>query len=633
MGGYKLDYSGLNHAQERAVFSDAPRLLCLAGAGTGKTRVLTHRIARLYEEGVPVNQMLAITFTKAAGAEMKERIIGLIGEDGKELFCNTYHAWAARLIRQNSYKFGLSPAFTIYDNEDTIAIITSIIDDLSYSVDVKKVLEAMNKETVYRVPLPKGEIEQIVREYRMRCRRYNALDFNGLIAGLQTLLKDEMFQEELRYRYPYIFVDEFQDTDHRQMEILEAINPKNLFVVGDDFQSIYGFRGADVSIIMRMAENPQYETIKLEENYRSTQPIVEAANRLIKHNKQTEKVLKSNRGGEYPLENKCLDESDQAWFVCAEIESLHKDFCSEVMYDGDEEPSGWIKINGLQYKDIAILGRTNKAVEEIAQALKEEDIPYTIKTRAHDPLMSKDAKKLMLWMSAILNQKDDVAVEGIMNWPETTATNLQKMKAEMFQMQNDCSLLTALQATETAPYFLEKYHRIKRTIEEEYDADEQVSAVDLMHYVVRETGIANYYSTRGLHNRVNNIQQIYEFITAWQEKRVTMGEEATAAAWLDYFSLMCLETRSEEVEEKEDAVHIMTAHGSKGLEFDTVFIIGCNQKSFPLGRGDIEEERRLFYVAMTRAKERLYLTWPAKRRTWGTTMEPTEPSIFLKEIE
>lgn len=628
-----MDYTGLNEAQAQAVRSDAPRLLCLAGAGTGKTRVLTHRIARIFEDGVPAREMLALTFTRAAGAEMKERIIGLIGEEGRELFCNTYHAWAVRMIRRYSYQIGLTPSFTIYDEEDRASIITQIIEDMSYPIKPKDVLEAMNKQTLYRVTLPKGEIEQTVIEYQMRCKRYNSIDLDGLIAGLQTLLRNEMIQKQIHDEYKYIFVDEFQDTDHRQMEILEAINPENLFVVGDDFQSIYGFRGADVSIIMRLANDPEYETIKLEENYRSTDPIVTAANNLIKHNNQTEKVLKSHRFGRMLEIIPCEDEEDEMDEICGEISWLHSDKYDSFQNVGDKEPR-LIKIaEGIPYNEIAILGRTNKKVQEAAEALEAAGIPYTIKTKASDPLMNHDAKKLFLWMSAILNPQDDVAISSILNWPEPTITRIEMNNAEMFQLTNDCSLKTALESTGAATAFLDIYNRINNESIEYYDEGEPVSAVDLLEYVIAGTEILDRYHEKGLTNRIAVINQIDDALRNWQEQKATMGEESTAEDWLDYYHLRMIEETERLDVEKEDAVQIMTAHGSKGLEFNTVFIIGCNEKSFPLGKGDMEEERRLFYVAITRAKERLYMTYPTKRTIWGDKEEETKISRFIPELD
>lgn len=607
-----MDYSGLNKAQEAAVRSDHHRILCLAGAGTGKTRVLTHRVARLYEDGVKPEEMLCMTFTRAAGAEMKERIIQLIGEEGRNIFCNTFHAWAVQLIRRYSYKLGYTPAFTIYDTEDKISIITQILTDLQYlNIKPDQILEAMDKSALYNVPIPHGEYEEIVKEYTFRCKKNNAIDLDGLISAVGYLLKDDDIQQYVRERWPYIFVDEFQDTDHRQMDILDAIDPQNLFVVGDDFQSIYGFRGADVSIIMSMAENPDYEVVKLEENYRSTEPIVSAANRLIKHNNQTEKILRNDREGQAINVITTADKTDEFGHIVSLIKTFHK-----------------IEDN---YKDIAILGRTNKQIQEAAEALQSAGIPCVVRTKSADCMESQDAKKIFAWMEAFLNPNNDVAIESVLNWPETTIQPREKQKAEMFMLSNDCSLKTALEATETAVAFLEIFSDIQTVKWENYDEDEEISAVDLFDIIVEQTAIVHLYAEKGLTNRIQTIREIDATIRAWQEHQVEIGEPYTAEAWLERYRMRMLESDKQE-ENHEDAVQLMTAHGSKGLEFECVIIIGCNNKSFPLARADIQEERRLFYVAVTRAKKYLYLTRSEMRTIWGNQMEEAEQSLFINEM-
>lgn len=627
-----MEYSGLNKAQTAAVMSDHHRILCLAGAGTGKTRVLTHRIARLYESGIGPENMMALTFTRAAGAEMKERIIKLIGDDGRDIFCNTFHAWAVRLIRKYAYRLGYTPDFSIYDGEDRASIIDQIITDLQYSVKAKDVLEAMDKSTLYNVPLPKGDIEKIATEYVFRCKKNNAIDLDGLISAVGYLLKDTNIQESVREQWPYIFVDEFQDTDHRQMDILNAINPKNLFVVGDDFQSIYGFRGADVSIIMNMAEDPEYEVVKLEENYRSTEPIIRAANKLIKHNNQTEKILRNDRNGPEIEFIEERDEEVERIMVAATIEDLHEPRTMYVQTLGETVIREKVVWEGIPYKDIAVLGRTNKQIQEVADALTKANIPCVIRTKSADAMESRQAKKLFSWMEAILNPKNDVAVESVLNWPEKTIQPLEKQKVEMFQLENDCSLKTALEATGTAVSFLDTFRSIQEVVWENYDEDEEVSAVDLWDYIVENTDILEWFHDRGLQNRAWKIEELDKILREWQTHQVEIGESYSAATWLEYYRTRMLETDRQETDH-EDAVQIMTAHGSKGLEFEAVIIIGCNNKSFPLGRGDIEEERRLFYVAITRAKKYLYLTRSLTKTVWGDKQEETEESIFLQEMQ
>ena len=622
-----MDYSGLNKAQAEAVRSNHPRILCLAGAGTGKTRVLTHRIARLYEDGVKPEQMLALTFTRAAGAEMKERVIQLIGEDGRGIFCNTFHAWAVQLIRQYAYRLGYTPAFTIYDEEDKADIIQQIINDLGYKAEVKEVLEAMEKNTLYRVPYPEGTITKIVNEYNFRCKKNNAIDLDGLIAATGYLLKDENVQRAVREKWPYIFIDEFQDTDHRQMNIMDAINPENLFVVGDDFQSIYGFRGADVSIIMAMAENADYEVVKLEENYRSTEPIIDAANKLIKHNNQTEKVLINDREGPEIT----LHEAEEPEEELRRITQLVIDLSSPPFVPEEDGKGHFMCTPKMHLKDIAILGRTNKQIQVAAEALQAAGIPCVIRTKSADCMESQEAKKLFTWMEAFLNPQNDATIESILNWPEQTIRPKEKMEAEMYALTNDCSLKTALEATETATAFLDIYSDIQEVYWQNYDPDEDLGALDLFDIIVEQTSIKLIYQEKGLTNRIRTIEEIRSAICLWQEHQVEIGEPYTAEAWLERYRMRMLETNKQE-ENKEDAVQVMTVHGSKGLEFEAVIIIGCNNKSFPLARADIEEERRLFYVAITRAKRYLYLTRSMMRTTWGFKMEEAEESLFLSEM-
>lgn len=624
-----MDYSGLNKAQADAVRSDHNRILCLAGAGTGKTRVLTHRIARLYEDGVKPREMLALTFTRAAGAEMKERIIKLIGDDGRDIFCNTFHAWAVKLIRQYAYRLGYTPAFSIYDTEDKTSIIEQIITELQYDTTAKKVLEAMDNNTLYRVPFPEGDISRIVKEYTFRCKKNNAIDLDGLISAVGFLLQDKVIQDAVRDTWPHIFVDEFQDTDHRQMDILNSINPHNLFVVGDDFQSIYGFRGADVSIIMDMSENAEYEVIKLEENYRSTEPIVSAANRLIKHNNQTEKILRNDREGPALTLITALDNEEEMQLIVEKIGCL---ILPDVRISGNQ--IWFMCAPKMHLKDIAILGRTNKQIQEAAEALTAAGIPNVIRTKSADAMESNDAKKLFAWMEAVLNPTDDKSIQTVLNWPQMTIQPRERQKAELYQLEHVCSLKTALEATETAIGFLELYNDIQTVIYENYDSEEiaEISAVDLFDIIVENTQIKEIYHENGLNNRIRVIEELSRYLINWQAHQVEIGEPYTAEAWLEKYRLRMLETDKQEVEEEEDAVQIMTAHGSKGLEFEAVIIIGCNQRSFPLNKADIKEERRLFYVAATRAKKYLFLSRSKIRTVWGDKTEEAEESIFISEM-
>lgn len=455
-----IDYSHLNTAQYDAVFSDHPRILCLAGAGTGKTQVLTRRVARLYESGISAGNMLALTFTRAAGAEMKERVISLVGNDGKQLFCNTFHAFCGNVLRENAELIGYEPVFSIIDQSEQRTLMREVIDDLKLDIDTT---------TINQVRAGKGKIgvvqrnraQTAINEYKYRLRYNNAMDFDCLIEYTRELLDRPEIAAKYRERYTHIFVDEFQDTDPVQWDLVCKINPANLFIVGDDFQAIYGFRGSDIKIILSLSENPQWQTVKLEMNYRCTIPIIAAANALIKHNRQTKKTLIAKKAGENieiitPKSN------------LTEIESIIPKLKQNLALD----------------IPTAILARTNKQLQLAREILTSYGVPCT---------------------------------------PEETHTDSDTPDLE------------------AAP-----------------------------------------------------------------------AHSCTA-----------------------NEIHLMTAHGSKGLEFDEVIIIGANQGTFPNSKGDIQEERRLFYVAMTRARERLIISSPQTiiNTYYGVTNEtPAEQSQFIREL-
>ena len=596
-------YEELNSAQREAVMSEHSRILCLAGAGCGKTKTMVTRAARLIESGVDPENILMLTFTNAAAQEQKERLIRLVGEPAAKVWASTFHSWAVREIRNYGLSLGYTPAFSIYDQEDTASIVEAIITDLQIKTKAKDVIEAMTKNNVYGVPIPVGPIKMVVDEYRFKCRQQNAIDLDSLISTLQTLMNKDTIHRIMQTKYKYVFVDEFQDTDHRQMKLLNTLDPENLFVVGDDFQSIYGFRGSDVEIIMNLAENEDWQTIKLEENYRSTRQIVDAANRLIKHNNQTEKELKAHRNG-------------------PEIEQLLWEF-------PEDELTGVGKMIPTfpgQYRDTAILARTNKQVNAMAEVLEKLHIPYDLRHTVSDALRTIEAKRLFQWMSLANNPQDNEAAYAIVNWPLQTITKRDLLEVEMFQLEKECSLITALEYKEKALPFLEKLHTIQS---QRYIS----AAVEVFDLIVDTINILTINANKGLQNRNLKIAEIRNAMVEWTNERTKTGSDIGVDAWLEFYKMRMIEGTDLEEEEKKDAVQLMTAHGSKGLEFKNVVVIGCNDKQFPLSRGDIEEERRLFYVAMTRAKDQLMLSRSLMKESWGSTMEDAEPSVFLNDMQ
>jgi len=581
-----IDYSTLNPEQHQAVFSEQPQILCLAGAGTGKTQVLTRRIARLWESGISPQNMLALTFTRAAGAEMKERVISLIGADGKELFCNTFHAFCVDVIRTFATELGYEPNFSVYDQPECDELLTEVLTSLKYKIPVKRVADFRAGRIDNMTSTDQRQAERAIKEYEFRLRRNNAFDFDGLIKTVKTAVYErEGIRTYLQQKYKHIFVDEFQDTDGEQWSIVQGTKPANVFVVGDDFQSIYGFRGSDITIILGLAENAEWHTVKLERNYRSSLPIVTAANALIKYNHQTQKNLVTEKEG---VKVECRRPSDDAAEITAILPRL--------------EANQSLGIS----KTTAILARTNKQLERAKDLLTANNIRCETLSSADNPFAGKGAKELIAWIAALENPLDDAAVRRIAT---IRASKKALLDAEWTQVQDNIPLLEALKVTKEAEQFM--------------------ATLDL----VNERFHANANISEGA-NRIATALKIddrgarYE-IVKWHQRQIDLGEPETAAALLEWVRLGNVAERPDK-ERDASKVYLMTVHGSKGLEFDEVFIIGASQGTFP-NRGDLEEERRLFYVAITRARDYLNISSPNAMTGWNGKVQAVQRSQFISE--
>jgi DNA helicase-2/ATP-dependent DNA helicase PcrA len=580
-----IDYNGLNAEQREAVFGDHPRILCLAGAGTGKTAVLTHRIARLWETGVDAANILALTFTRAAGAEMKERVIGLIGMDGKRLFCNTFHAFCADVIREFADRLGYDSNFTIYDQREADETLSEALSDLRYKIPAKQLAAARAGKYAGMSAVIRKQAETAIKEYRYRLKRNNALDFDGLIETVGTALTDcPEILAALRGRYKYIFVDEFQDTDPAQWEIVQRIDPENLFVTGDDFQSIYGFRGSDVSIILGLARDAAWKTIKLERNYRSTIHIIAAANSLIRRNHQTDKTLKTDdkNGADVDFREPEDDESEITDII------------------------GRLTANQREKKTTAILARTNKQLTRAKSILTARGVPCETRNTSDSPLSGKGAKELLAWIVAIANPRDDAAMRKI------AALRMGKsaiLAAEQAQLAGFGTFSEALRTTDSGSRFLDNFEHLRA---------EFAAARDLL------AGATTLVENLGIEDGGALLE-----IGRWQCRQTKLGEPVSAADLLNYVRLSNFADKSDK-ERDASKTYLMTVHGSKGLEFDEVFVIGAARGIFP-SRGDIEEERRLFYVAITRAREYLNISCPLSISDWSGKQQIAERSQFVGE--
>jgi DNA helicase-2/ATP-dependent DNA helicase PcrA len=616
--------TGLNPQQQQAVTSTSPTILCLAGAGSGKTTVLTRRIANLNQEHrVGTSDMLALTFTRLAGKEMKERVMKLVGEEeGKKLFCNTFHAFAVSVLQEWGHVLGIDKQFTIYDQSDREAILEQIIQEFGSRTTIKKVLSrfAQTKD-VHKERMEYPEECRVLEEYGYRLRKNNAVDLDRLI-DLVTLLWQKS-PDTLKYyqqMYTHVFVDEFQDTNDEQMQMIRLLNPQNLFIVGDDFQAIYGWRGARVQYILDFpSQYPGCEVVKLEDNYRSTHPIVAAANNLIAHNVyQTEKTLRAHKDGSEPRLIVVGDERMEPSILANCIqEAVHQ--------------------HGRSYQDIAILTRTNSQIDRVKKHLEERNIPV-VKVGGGDIFQKHDIKALIAWLEVILNQKDGMALQKAIQFPEPFLTVDERQQLELYAVAEDLSLLQAMHKYQDQYPGAQRFIRKAKGVFESWIcygvSEEQIPEMtaslqfEILTHVLE---LSTWYEQRGLRNRMDDIEQALQFIRVWERSRRDVGEDVSLSSFLRWLKHKDIQ---EKLVQEQDAVKLLTVHASKGLEFPVVMLAGMTQGCFPSRRtNDIEEERRLAYVAVTRAKEKLILTRAEKVFTWNNQLVDALPSQFLEEIK
>lgn len=595
---------GLNKGQQRAVLSDNKTILCLAGAGSGKTTVLTRRIAHLFNNRVGTSNMLALTFTRLAGKEMKERVISLVGEvEGRKLFCNTFHAFAVHVLKDWGHLIGIDKNFTIYDQEDRVSILEVIIKELGDRVKLKKVVEAYEEkdETSHEIML-------VINEYVYRLRQNNAIDLDKLIEKINVLWAEH--PESLNHYkrlYSHVFVDEFQDTNIEQMTMIQSLASTNLFVVGDDFQAIYGWRGANVEYILGFPSiYPGCEVVKLEDNYRSTKEIIAAANNLISYNlTQSEKTLIAHKSGSQITVSTAGDERVEYEDIASKIKGL--------------------KDSGVAYKDIAVLSRTNMQLTRMQSQLERDGIPNVALGR-NDIMRNQDIRSIISWLQVISNQKDSTALRRALDYPEPFLSEGEQKKLKLEAAKQEKTELVMLKELD-----FRKAHKFFGIGSLIFDKQSQgMNVSDLILYTAEILGVLQDYESKGLQNRLQAIQDGVEYIKAWESSKANLGEDNGLQAFLKWLKFRDIQ---EKLVEEKDAVKLMTMHGAKGLEFEIVFIVGLIEETFPSKRGDLEEERRLAYVGVTRARERLFLSHAHTKQQWNGSPAPAIPSRFLTEIK
>lgn len=629
-----INLSTLNPQQRIAVENTEGPLLVLAGAGSGKTRVLTYRVAHLMEKGVPAWKILAITFTNKAAKEMAERVQALTGEAGSEAWISTFHACCARILRRDIEKLGYKRQFAIYDEDDRMSVIKAVLKELNLGDKEypPKAVKAAISDAKNRMLSPDEWLRDAGDDFRNRkyyeayrlyertLRGNNALDFDDLLVKtLELLAEQPPVLEYYQNRFDYILVDEYQDTNRAQYELVRLLTGKkrNLCVVGDDDQSIYGWRGADIRNILDFEKDfPDAKVVKLEQNYRSTGNILDAANQVIAHNQgRKEKALWTQAGeGEKIALYHALDERDEAAFIAAMTRKLIA--------------------HGARAGDVAVLYRTNAQSRVLEEAFVRGGIPYHV-YGGQKFYERREVKDLIAYMRALVNPDDDVSLRRIINEPkrgigETTVEALQS-----YASSAEMSLMSAVLDVENAPLAARPKKLIGEFAELMIDLTEALyekTASEFLEFMIDKTGyVRALEAVKSDENaaRIENIRELQGAVTEFER----LNPEGGLADFLENVALVA---DTDSLNEGGGSVTLMTLHSAKGLEFDNVFLPGMEENIFPLARASyddelMEEERRLAYVGITRAKKRLFLSH-ARSRALYNSRSANELSRFVSEI-
>nr|WP_299385406.1 UvrD-helicase domain-containing protein [Allomuricauda sp.] len=639
----------LNDAQRAPVLHKDGPLMVIAGAGSGKTRVLTYRIAHLMGQGVDSFNILALTFTNKAAREMKKRIATIVGNsEAKNLWMGTFHSVFAKLLRFDGDKLGYPSNFTIYDTQDSQRLIASIIKEMGLDKDIYKYKQIQNRISSYKNSLitvkayfqnpelmeadamaKRPRLGEIYQNYVDRCFKAGAMDFDDLLLRTNELLT--RFPEVLmKYqdRFRYILVDEYQDTNHSQYLIVKALSDRyqNICVVGDDAQSIYSFRGANISNILNFQKDyDDVSVYRLEQNYRSTKNIVNAANSIIAKNKnQLEKVVwTSNDEGNKIKVHRSITDAEEGRYVAGSI------FENKMQKQ-------------LQNGEFAVLYRTNSQSRSIEDALRKRDIPYRI-YGGLSFYQRKEIKDVLAYLRLIVNPKDEEALKRVVNFPargigQTTIDKLtvaaNHYGRSIFEVMGNLSKLE-LKINAGTQRKLEDFVTMIKSFQIMNEASD---AFTLAEHVSKKTGLLLEFKKDGTPEGIARMENIEELLNGIKDFVEGQKELADATGSLtEFLEDVALATDMDTDTGDDDRVALMTIHLAKGLEFPYVYIVGMEEDLFPSAmsmntRSELEEERRLFYVALTRAEKQAYLTYTQNRYRWGKLID-AEPSRFLEEID
>ncbi len=627
-----LDF--LNPEQREAAMHTEGPLLILAGAGSGKTSTMTQRIAYLVrEKGIEPRTILAVTFTNKAAGEMRERVEALLG-GSVPMWIMTFHAACLRMLRQDAGILGYSSDFTVYDPVDQKAVVKSIIkehqlDDKKFPVQMllSVISDAKEQEMDpddYIASMGRDFKTEIIykvfKEYQRILKKNNAMDFDDLLLNTVRMFDaDEAILEKYRRRFQYIMVDEYQDTNRIQYRFIKMLAEKhhNLCVVGDDDQCIYQWRGADITNILNFEKDFKgTKVVKLEENYRSTGNILNAAHSVIANNKQRKdkKLWTKQDAGEKIVYNRADDEKDEARYIAQEIDRL--------------------KSKQRQYKDFAVLYRTNAQSRTFEEALSARDIPYRVVggTRYYE---RKEIKDMMAYLRLVLNPDDDLALVRIINEPKRGIGNVTVEKLQTLARVRETSLFRVLQDKEVITSLSAKacaaVNDLETVLDHYHQEKENLRISDMYNGLLTGSGYLTALEQANTIEADGRIENLMEFKSVIYD-----FEDQNAGSLTEFLEKISLMSDIDNHNANENAVVLMTLHSAKGLEFPIVFMPGMEDGLFPgwrsMERDGIEEERRLCYVGMTRAKERLFLTGAAYRTLYGKS-DYTRESQFLRELD
>lgn len=625
----------LNSEQKKAGAKVNGPLLILAGAGSGKTRTITYRIAYMIQElGISPYSILAVTFTNKAAKEMRERVENLIGEDGKRAMISTFHSFGLRLLRVYSKVVGYDSNFTIYDTDDQKKVVKGIMKQLvikNKDLTEGKIVSRISKlkedgispeeyEKDHRFEPDANIIYEVYKRYNQTLKENNGMDFSDILTNTYKLLENREVLEKLQEKFKYIMVDEYQDTNNIQYKIINKIAAKyrNICVVGDENQSIYGFRGADIRNILDFEKDyPDAVVIKLEENYRSTKIILDAANEVIKNNKTSKdkKLWTKKVSGDKIILKPCSDGRDEVNFVIEEIVEMRKD--------------------GRRYNDFTILYRTNAQSRLFEEGFLRYNIPYKV-FGGMQFYQRAEIKDILAYLSVINNTRDGINLDRIINVPKRKIGDKTIEKIKNYAEEKGLSIYDSLKEAENisglSSAVTEKLKEFSNMMAELEELSFELPVSELFDEVIKKVGYFSYLNSSydDAESRIENVEELKNSIIELEN----VVDNLTLREYLENVSLV---SATDDLDSEREYVKLMTIHNAKGLEFPVVFLVGMEDEIFPnttkvmIDNESLEEERRICYVAITRAEEKLYISHAAMRYMYGQ-MDYRTRSRFVDEI-